>query len=195
MRKVHDEDEFGTAIYGPNEFDVTEDLYRRRTLYLPYDVDEGTISDLVGRMLILSRSDGDINLIIQSWGGSLADCLGLYDIIKSIPNDVCTFGLGKCTSAGAFLLAAGTKGKRYIYPSTRVMIHQPSVFVGYGKVTDQQIALKNDQEWKELFLTRWARMTGQPEKKALRDAERDKWFSAEEAVAYGIVDHLVVLRE
>lgn len=175
--------------------DVFEELYQRRTLYLPYDVDEGTVSDLIARMLILSKSEGDINLIIQSWGGSLADCLALYDIMKTIPNDVCTYGLGKCTSAGAFLLAAGTKGKRYIYPSCRVMIHQPSVSPGYAKITDQEISLKNDKLWKELFLTRWAKSTGQPLKKAMKDAEHDKWFSAQEALEYGIVDHIIKLKD
>lgn len=196
MPKAHD-DNFTEDYSEGGYFDVTDNLFRRRTLYLPFAVDEGIISDLIGRMLILSQEDpkGDINLFVQSWGGSLADCLALYDIMKYIPNDVATYGMGKCTSAGAFLLAAGTKGKRYIFPSTRVMIHQPSVYAGYGKVTDQAISLKNDQAWKDLFLSRWAKMTNQPLKKAMKDAERDKWFSADEALEYGIVDHVIALKE
>lgn len=194
MHKIYGPDDYSTATMGQSN-DVFEELYRRRTLYLPYDVDEDTISDLIARMLLLSRTEGDINLIIQSWGGSLADCLALYDVMKSIPNDVATYALGKATSAGAFLLAAGTKGKRYAYPSARIMMHQPQVFYGHGDVTDHEISVNNDKAWKRLFLERFACSVGKDVKKVMRDFERDRWFSAQEALEYGIVDHIVKLKE
>lgn len=182
-------------LLSPPPADLIENLMERRTLYLVGDLEEDNAAEIIARMLILSRTEGDINLIIQSWGGSLADTLAIYDVMKSIPNDVATYALGKATSAGAFLLAAGTKGKRYAYPSARIMMHQPQVFYGHGDVTDHEISVNNDKAWKRLFLERFARSVGKDVKKVMRDFERDRWFSAEEALEYGIIDHIVELKE
>jgi ATP-dependent Clp protease protease subunit len=168
-------------------------LMKKRTLVLSCDMDEYIISELIASLLVLEKEDetAPVNLIIMSWGGSLADGLGLYDVMKSLSCPINTYAIGKACSAGALVLAAGT-GLRAAYPSTRIMIHQPSGGTHLGTVSDTRIAQDNDLSWKKLFLEALAESTGQTFKRISRDCERDKWMSATEAVEYGLVDEVVV---
>lgn len=171
-----------------------ERLRRYRTLFLTCDAEEDAVSDLIADMLLLEKDapDKPINLVISSWGGALDMGMALYDIMKSLSCPVDTFALGKACSAAALILAAGT-GTRWVYPSTRLMIHQPSGGTQYGTITDNEIARANDLAWKKLYLEALAECCGQPFKKVKKDCERDKWMSAEEAVAYGLADRIVAL--
>lgn len=173
---------------------VFDDLLERRTLMLAGDVEEETIAEIIAALLELSQRDpkSPIHLFVASWGGSLADALALYDVMKSLACPVNTYALGKACSAGALILAAGT-GRRYAYPSTRVMIHQPSGGISYGTITDNKINAANDDAWKKTFLEALAESSGQTYEKVEADCERDKWFDAKAAMEYGLVDELVIL--
>jgi ATP-dependent Clp protease protease subunit len=179
---------------GRNEraYDIYSRLLKDRIIFLGSDVNEASANVVVAQLLFLQSEDPkkDIYFYINSPGGSVYDALAIYDTMHFISNDVQTVGIGVQASAAAFLLSSGTKGKRLILPNSTVMIHQPSSGTR-GKVTDQEIDLKESLRIKHLLEGLMAKNTGQKPEKIHLDMERDKWLTAEEAKAYGIVDAII----
>ena len=177
---------------GERAFDIYSRLLNERVIFLGDEVNSQTANIVVAQLLHLAyqNPDEDIKLYINSPGGSVYDGLAILDTINFIKPDVQTIGIGLQASMGAFLLAAGTKGKRGILPNARVMIHQPSSGTR-GKITDQEIDLKEGLTLKEKLAEILAKNTGQNLEKLKNEMERDYWMSAEEAVKYGIVDKIL----
>ena len=177
---------------GERAFDIYSRLLNERVIFLGDEVNSQTANIVVAQLLHLAyqNPDEDIKVYINSPGGSVYDGLAILDTINFIKPDVQTIGIGLQASMGAFLLAAGTKGKRGILPNARVMIHQPSSGTR-GKITDQEIDLKEGLTLKEKLAEILAKNTGQNLEKLKNDMERDYWMSAEEAVKYGIVDKIL----
>jgi ATP-dependent Clp protease, protease subunit len=177
---------------GERAFDIYSRLLNERIIFLGEDVNEHTANVVVAQLLHLAYDDSkkDIKLYINSPGGSVYDGLAIYDTIQFIKPDVQTIGIGLQASMGAFLLSSGTKGKRFALPNSRIMIHQPSSGT-QGKITDQEITLKENIFLKQRLNEILAKNTGQKLTKIEKDADRDFWMSAEEAVKYGIVDEVI----
>jgi ATP-dependent Clp protease protease subunit len=185
-----------TIIESEGRYERAYDIYSRllkdRIIFLGSDVNEASANIIVAQLLLLQEQDAkkDIFLYINSPGGSVYDALAVYDTIQFVTNDVQTVGIGVQASAAAFLLSSGTKGKRFILPNSTVMIHQPSSGTR-GKVTDQEIDLRESLRIKKLLEEIMAKNTGQKPAKIHEDMERDKWLTAEEAKKYGIVDEII----
>lgn len=177
---------------GERAFDIYSRLLNERIIFLGEEVNEHTANIVVAQLLFLAYEDPkkDIKLYINSPGGSVYDGLAIYDTIQHIAPDVQTIGIGLQASMGAFLLSSGTKGKRYALPNSRVMIHQPSSGT-QGKITDQEITLREGLYLKQKLNEILAKNTGQKLAKVEKDADRDFWMSAEEAKAYGLVDEVI----
>jgi ATP-dependent Clp protease protease subunit len=177
---------------GERGYDIYSRLLEDRIIFLGEDVNEHTANVVVAQLLHLANEDPDkdIHLYINSPGGSVYDGLAIYDTMNFIKPDVATYGIGLQASMGAFLLSSGAKGKRHALPNARVMIHQPSSGT-QGKVTDQEISLREAVELKERLATMMAKNTGQKLAKVKADMERDFWMSADDAVAYGLVDSVI----
>ena len=177
---------------GERAFDIYSRLLKERIIFLGEDVNEHTANVVVAQLLHLAYEDPkkDIKLYINSPGGSVYDGLAIYDTIQHIKPDVQTIGIGLQASMGAFLLSSGTKGKRYALPSSRIMIHQPSSGT-QGKITDQEITLKEGIFLKKMLNEILAKNTGQKISKIEKDVERDYWLSAKEAKDYGIIDEVI----
>lgn len=173
-------------------YDIYSRLLKDRIIFLGDAVNEHTANLVIAQLLFLHAEDPkkDIYFYINSPGGSVYDALAIYDTIQYIANDVQTVGIGIQASAAAFLLSSGTKGKRVILPNATVMIHQPSSGTR-GKVTDQEIDLKESLRVKKLLEEIMAKNTGQKPAKIHDDMERDKWLTAKEALSYGIVDKII----
>ena len=185
-----------TVIENEGRYERAYDIYSRllkdRIVFLGTPVEQNTANLIVAQLLFLQAQDPkkDIFFYINSPGGSVYDALAIYDTMQYITNDVQTVGIGMQASAAAFLLSSGTKGKRFALPNATVMIHQPSSGTR-GKVTDQEIDLKESLRVKYLLEEIMARNTGQKKEKIHEDMERDKWLTAEEALKYGIVDDVI----
>jgi ATP-dependent Clp protease protease subunit len=185
-----------TVIESEGRYERAYDIYSRllkdRIIFLSQDVNEATANLVVAQLLFLHAEDPkrDIKLYINSPGGSVYDALAIYDTIQYVTNDVETVGIGVQASAAAFLLSSGTKGKRHMLPNATVMIHQPSSGTR-GKVTDQEIDLRESLRIKKLLESIMAKNTGQKVEKIHNDLERDKWLSATEAKQYGIIDSII----
>ena len=185
-----------TVIENEGRYERAYDIYSRllkdRIIFLGSDVNEATANLIVAQLLFLQAEDAnkDIYFYINSPGGSVYDALAIYDTIQYVTNDVQTVGIGVQASAAAFLLSSGTKGKRFILPNATVMIHQPSSGTR-GKVTDQEIDLRESLRIKRLLEEIMAKNTGQKVEKIHDDLERDKWLTAAEAKKYGIVDEVI----
>ena len=177
---------------GERGYDIYSRLLEDRIIFLGEEVNEHTANVVVAQLLHLANEDPnkDIQLYINSPGGSVYDGLAIYDTIQYIKPDVQTIGIGLQASMGAFLLSSGTKGKRFVLPNSRVMIHQPSSGT-QGKVTDQEITLREAIALKEKLAEMMAKNTGQKIDKVKADMERDFWMSAEEAVKYGVADEVI----
>lgn len=188
-----------TVIDSDGRTDRAYDIYSRlledRIVYLGEDVNPHTANLIIAQLLFLESKDPDkdVTLYINSPGGRVYDALGIYDTMKFIKCDVSTVGIGMQASAAAFLLSSGTKGKRYILPNATVMVHQPSSGTS-GKVTDQEIDLKESLRIKRRLEQIMAENTGQKQAKLHEDMERDYWMEAEEAVKYGIADKIIEKR-
>lgn len=177
---------------GERGYDIYSRLLKDRIVLLGTPIDDDVANLIVAQLLFLQSEDPkkDIDLYINSPGGSCSAGLAIYDTMQVMSCDVKTYCIGQCASMGAVLLCAGTKGKRYALPNARVMIHQP-----WGGA--QGTAADIDIQAKEILRTRAtlnkiiAGHTGQPLKKVERDTDRDFFLSAEESVAYGLVDHVV----
>lgn len=173
-------------------FDIYSRLLKDRIIFLGSDVNEHTANLIVAQLLFLANEDSkkDIALYINSPGGSVYDALAIYDTMQFIAPDVATYGIGVQASAAAFLLSSGAKGKRSVLEHSTVMIHQPSSGTR-GKVTDQEIDLRESLRVKSLLESIMAKNTGQKPAKIHDDMERDKWLTAEEAKKYGIADNVI----
>ncbi|MEM1444442.1 MAG: ATP-dependent Clp protease proteolytic subunit [Planctomycetota bacterium] len=174
------------------EMTIDELLLENRVIFLVGEIHHGTAMGVVMRLLHLANTKPgqDINLYINSPGGSVDDTLAMIDTMNFLPCDVATYCIGKAMSGGALTLAAGKKGKRYCLPHAKVMIHQPYGGI-YGQTTDVQIQAEEILKTKDELNQMLADFTGQDVAKVAEDAERDKFFNAEEAKAYGLVDEVI----
>ncbi len=185
-----------TVIESEGRYERAYDIYSRllkdRIIFLGSDVNEASANAIVAQLLLLQEQDAkkDIFFYINSPGGSVYDALAIYDTMQYITNDVQTVGIGVQASAAAFLLSSGTKGKRFALPNATIMIHQPSSGTR-GKVTDQEIDLRESLRIKKLLEGIMASNTGQKPEVIHQDMERDKWLTADEAKKYGIVDAVI----
>ncbi|QKW08824.1 ATP-dependent Clp protease proteolytic subunit [Streptomyces sp. NA04227] len=178
----------------PSRFDdhLAAQLLHQRIVFLGTQVDEVSANRICAQMLLLSAEDPrtDISLYINSPGGSVTAGLAIYDTMQLIPNDVSTLVMGFAASMGQFLLSVGTPGKRFALPNARIMMHQPSGGIG-GTTADIAIQAENLEFIKKTIERITASHTGQSEETIARDGARDRWFTAEEAKAYGMVDGVV----
>jgi ATP-dependent Clp protease protease subunit len=185
-----------TVIENEGRYERAYDIYSRllkdRIIFLGQDVNQVTANLIVAQLLFLQAEDPkkDIFLYINSPGGSVYDALAIYDTMQYVTNDIQTVGIGVQASAAAFLLSSGTKGKRFALPNATVMIHQPSSGTR-GKVTDQEIDLRESLRIKRLLEEIMAKNTGQKASKIHEDMERDKWLTSEQAKEYGIIDAVI----
>ncbi len=178
---------------GERAFDIYSRLLKERIIFLGEDVNEHTANLVVAQLIHLAYEDPkkDIKLYINSPGGSVYDGMAIYDTIQYISPDVQTIGIGVQASMGAFLLSSGTKGKRSLLPNSRVMIHQPSSGGSHGKISDQEISLREGLYLKQKLNEILAKNTGQKLAKIEKDTDRDFWMSAKEAVEYGVADTVI----
>ncbi|MER5259171.1 MULTISPECIES: ATP-dependent Clp protease proteolytic subunit [unclassified Streptomyces] len=167
-------------------------LLTQRIVFLGTQVDEVSAHRVCAQMLLLSAEDPrtDISLYINSPGGSVTAGLAIYDTMQLIPNDVSTLAMGFAASMGQFLLAVGTAGKRYALPNARIMMHQPSAGIG-GTTADIAIQAENLEFTKKAVERITAAHTGQSQETISRDGDRDRWFTAEQAKEYGMVDRVL----
>lgn len=177
---------------GERAFDIYSRLLKDRIVFLGEEVNEHTANLIVAQLLFLAGEDSkkDIMFYINSPGGSVYDGMAIYDTMQYIKPDVQTIGIGLQASMGAFLLSSGTKGKRYVLPNSRVMIHQPSSGTK-GKVTDQEISLRESIRVKKLLNEILAKNTGQKIGKIEKDVDRDFWMDSKEAIDYGLADKII----
>ncbi|MFJ3791310.1 ATP-dependent Clp protease proteolytic subunit [Kitasatospora sp. NPDC090091] len=178
----------------PSRFDdhLAAQLLGQRIVLLGTQVDDVSANRICAQLLLLSAEDPrtDISLYINSPGGSVTAGLAIYDTMRLIPNDVSTLAMGFAASMGQFLLTVGTPGKRFALPNARIMMHQPSAGIG-GTAADIEIQAENLQFTKKAIERITAEHTGQSEETIARDGDRDRWFTAEQAREYGIVDRVV----
>lgn len=178
----------------PTPFDdhLGAQLLARRIIFLGTQVDEVSANRVCAQLLLLSAEDPqtDIALYINSPGGAVTAGLAIYDTLRLIPNDVATLGMGFAASMGQFLLTVGTPGKRGVLPNARIMMHQPSAGIG-GTAADIAIQAENLEFTKRAVERITAEHTGQSVETISRDSDRDRWFTAEQAREYGLVDHVV----
>ena len=167
-------------------------LLHHRIILLGSAVDEASANRVTSQLLLLSAEDPrtDISLYINSPGGEVYAGMAIYDTMRLIPNDVATMGMGFAASMGQFLLCAGTKGKRYCLPHTRIMMHQGSAGIA-GTAADIEIQADNLEHSKRQMERLLAENTGQSVETIRHDSDRDRWFSAEEARTYGMIDRVV----
>ena len=177
---------------GERSYDIYSRLLKDRIIFLGEEVNDVTASLVVAQLLFLSAEDPDkdINLYINSPGGSVTAGMAIYDTMQYIKPDVSTICIGMAASMGAFLLAGGAKGKRYALPNAEVMIHQPSGGAR-GQATDIRIHAENILRTKAKLNQILAENTGKPVEEVERDTERDNFMSAEEAKAYGLIDAVI----
>lgn len=177
---------------GERAYDIYSRLLRDRIIFLSGEVVDPLADLIVAQLLFLESEDPnkDISVYINSPGGVITAGLAIYDTMQYIKPDVSTICIGECASMGAFLLAAGAKGKRYALPNSRIMIHQPSGGA-YGTASDMEIQTREVQNLKKRLNSILAHHTGQPIKRIAKDTDRDCFLSAEEAQKYGIIDEVV----
>ncbi|MFI5590999.1 ClpP family protease [Amycolatopsis sp. NPDC051758] len=171
---------------------VFEQLLRDRIVFLGSEVTDDVANRIIAQLLLLAADDPDkdITFYLNSPGGSVTAGMAIYDTMQLVKPDVSTWGLGFVASMGQFLLSSGTPGKRYLLPNTRIVMHQPSAGIG-GAATDIAIQAEVFGKMKRRIAEITARQTGQTVERITTDADRDRWFDAEEALAYGFVDHIV----
>ena len=177
---------------GERSYDIYSRLLKDRIIFLGEEVNDVTASLVVAQLLFLAAEDPDkdINLYINSPGGSVTAGMAIYDTMQYIKPDVSTICIGMAASMGAFLLAGGAKGKRYALPNAEVMIHQPSGGAR-GQATDIRIHAENILRTKAKLNQILSENTGKPVEEVEKDTERDNFMSAEEAKAYGLIDAVI----
>ncbi|MEE8485169.1 MAG: ATP-dependent Clp protease proteolytic subunit [Acidimicrobiia bacterium] len=182
---------------GERAFDIYSRLLKDRIIFLGTPIDDIVANIIMAQLLHLEGEDADkdINLYINSPGGSTTALMAIYDTMEFIKPDVSTYCMGLAASAAAVIVAAGAKGKRFALPHSRIMIHQPSMSGLGGQATDIEIhareILKTREEINEIL----AKHTGQPLETVQADSERDYWLGAQEAVEYGVIDSVLTSRK
>jgi ATP-dependent Clp protease, protease subunit len=181
-----------TTTGGTLDEQLTARLLRQRIIVLGTEVDDRVANRLCAQLLLLSAEDprSDISLYINSPGGSVSAGLAIYDVMRLIPNDVSTLAMGLAGSMGQFLLCAGTTGKRFSLPHAQVLMHQGSAGFG-GTAADVEIYAEQLERTGATMIRLISKHTGKPAETIEKDSLRDRWFSAEEARDYGIIDHIV----
>jgi ATP-dependent Clp protease protease subunit len=167
-------------------------LLRHRIIFLGQQVDDDLANRICAELILLAAEDSkrDITLYINSPGGSVYAGMAIYDVMQYVPNDVATYAMGMAASMGQFLLTAGAQGKRYAMPHAAILMHQPHGGIG-GTATDIRIQAEQSLYLKRLMAERIAMHAGKPVDQIEADSDRDRWFTAEEAKDYGLVDHVV----
>ena len=180
---------------GERSYDIYSRLLKERIIFLDTEVNDASASVIVAQMLFLEAGDPDkdIQFYINSPGGSISAGMAIYDTMNYVKCDVSTMCMGMAASMGAFLLAGGTKGKRFALPNAEIMIHQPSGGA-QGQATEIEINAKHILQIRERMNRLMAANTGQSYETIAADTERDNWKTAEEAVAYGLIDKVVTSR-
>ncbi|WP_277441173.1 ATP-dependent Clp protease proteolytic subunit [Streptomyces sp. SPB162] len=167
-------------------------LLNERIIFLGQAVDDDIANKITAQLLLLAADpDKDIYLYINSPGGSVTAGMAIYDTMQYIKNDVVTIAMGLAASMGQFLLTAGTPGKRFALPNTRILMHQPSAGLG-GSATDIKIQAEQLLHTKRRMAELIAQHSGQSVEQITKDSDRDRWFSAEEATAYGLLDEVML---
>ena len=177
---------------GERAYDIYSRLLKERVIFMGEEVNSATANIVIAQLLHLAYEDPkkDIKLYINSPGGSVYDGLAIIDTMNYIEPDVQTIGIGLQASMGAMLLSAGAKGKRFALPNARIMIHQPSSGTE-GKITDQEIALREGVYLKKVLAEMMAKNTGKTLAQVEKDMDRDNWMSAKEAKEYGMIDEVI----
>ena len=185
-----------TSRGGERSYDIYSRLLRERVIFLGDEVNDATASVVVAQMLFLESEDPtkDINLYINSPGGSVTAGMAIYDTMNYVKCDVSTICMGLAASMGAFLLSSGAKGKRFALPNSEIMIHQPSGGAK-GQATEIQIVAENILNTKKKLNEILAPNTGQRVEKIAEDTERDNFMTAQEAHDYGLIDKIIVNHE
>ncbi len=188
---VPDQMNGGQASYGLDDH-IYQRLLRERIVFLGSEVRDQNANAICAQLLLLSAEDpdADIFLHINSPGGSVDAGMAIYDTMNYIPNDVATVGMGLAASMGQFLLCAGAKGKRYALPHARIMMHQPSGGMG-GSASDIKIQAQQSLHIKKVMFELISQHTGQPIEQIEQDADRDRWFTADQAKDYGFIDQVI----
>lgn len=181
---------------GERSFDIYSRLLKERIIFLGTEVNDAIANLMIAQLLFLESEDpeSDIHIYINSPGGSVSAGLGIYDMMQYIKPDVSTYCTGLAASMGALLLTAGTKGKRYALPNSQIMIHQP-LGGAQGQATDIAIQAKQILLLKEKLNHILVTHSSQPYEKIEKDTDRDRYMSADEAKAYGLVDHVISQRK
>ena len=181
---------------GERAYDIYSRLLKDRIIFIGEQVLDGMANTVIAQMLFLESEDPDkdINVYINSPGGAVTAGLAMYDTMQYIKPDVATICMGQASSMGALLLAAGTKGKRYALPHSRILIHQP-IGGAQGQASDIEIHAREILKIRETLNQILAKHTGQPIEKVAEDTERDYFMTSEEAKTYGIVDKIITTRE
>jgi ATP-dependent Clp protease protease subunit len=179
--------------YGVKEMNPYNKLFEERIIFLGVQIDDASANDVMAQLITLESidPDRDVLMYINSPGGSMTSMMAIYDTMQYIQPEIQTFCLGQAASAAAVILAAGTKGKRMALPNSRILIHQPAVESGYGQSSDLEIQAREILRMRAAMEMILAKHTGQPEEQVRRDTERDKFFTAEEAKQYGLVDEVL----
>jgi len=184
--------------YGIKESNPYNKLFEERIIFLGAPIDDVVANDVMAQLIVLESTDPDrdIQIYINSPGGSFTALTAIYDTMQCIRPEIQTYCMGQAASAAAVLLAAGTKGKRYALPQSRILIHQPSGGTeGPMQISDLDIQAREIQRMRLLMEEILARHTGQPLEQIRQDVERDKIFTAEQAKEYGIVDDVISTRK
>jgi len=186
-----------TTSRGERAYDLYSRLLKDNIIFLQTPIDDTVASLLCAQLVHLESEnpDKDINIYINSPGGDITALFAIYDTMQFIRNDIATICLGQAASAAAVLLAAGTKGKRLALPHSRILLHQPYGQVGYGQVTDLELAANEILRMRELLEQILAFHTGQPIEKIHADTDRDFVLEARDALEYGIIDTVIESRE
>ncbi|MGA3153515.1 MAG: ATP-dependent Clp protease proteolytic subunit [Streptosporangiaceae bacterium] len=181
--------------YGVKEMNPYNKLFEERIIFLGVQVDDASANDIMAQLITLESidPDRDILMYINSPGGSMTSMMAIYDTMQYIQPEIQTFCLGQAASAAAVLLAAGSKGKRMALPNSRILIHQPAVESGYGQSSDLEIQAREILRMRQAMEQILANHTGQDEERIRRDIERDKFFTAQEAKEYGLVDEVLTM--
>jgi len=181
---------------GERSYDIFSRLLKDRIIFLEGAIEEHTASLLCSQLLFLESQDAtkDITVYINSPGGLVTAGMAIYDTMQYIQTDISTIVVGQACSMGSLLASAGTKGKRFMLPHARHMIHQP-LGGASGQATDVEIRARELLRWKDDLTKIYEKTTGQPLQTLKDDMERDKFMNAEESVAYGLVDRIVTSRE
>jgi ATP-dependent Clp protease protease subunit len=200
LEEMQEENAMGLIPYvveqtsrGERTYDIYSRLLRDNIIFLGTPIDDNVANVIIAQMLFLSGEDPekDIQMYINSPGGSITAGLAIYDTMQYIKNDVVTFCIGQAASMGAFLLMAGKKGKRFALPNSRILIHQPSMGGLSGQATDIDIHAREILRIREITNTLMAKSTGQPLAQIEKDVERDFIMTAPQAKEYGIIDDII----